>query len=340
MRAVVTGGAGFIGSALVERLLAEGDAVEVVDDLSTGSLARLAGARAAGGSFRFHQLDVAEPELAVLLARRRPEVVFHLAMPTSVAAAAVAPAADARAVLVGGLAVLEACRAAGVGKVVVVTSAAGLLALRPDEAGAPLAERAADASRAPGGPARRALLDELAAFRERDGLEYTALCLGTVYGPAQLETGADGAVARFARALAAGEPATLEGGGTATRDFVFVDDVVDALARAKARGTGLLVNVGTGVETSARALWELMAGLAGSDPGWRAAPGRPGAPSRVCLDASRAAIHLGWRPWTRLEDGAAAVLAAARSLAATPGPAAGAHREGEPTAAAAPGAVR
>lgn len=311
MRAVVTGGAGFVGAALVERLLAEGDAVEVVDDLSTGTLARLAPARASGGDFRFHQLDVAAPELAALLARRRPEVVFHLACATDTSSAAVDPASDAEASLVAGLRVLDACRTAGVGKLVVTTSGCALLGMGPGEPGAPLAEREAASHRSPGGPARRALIDYLAAAREHHGLEFSALALGTVYGPGQLATAARGAVARFARALAAGEPAILEGDGTQTRDFVYVDDVVDALARAKARGSGLLVNVGTGVETSLRSLWTLMAGLAGTDPGWRSAPARPGDVARCCLDSSRAAIHFGWRPWTALETGAAAVLRAA-----------------------------
>jgi UDP-glucose 4-epimerase len=313
MRAVVTGGAGFIGAALVDRLLAEGDAVEVVDDLSTGSLARLGSARSGGGEFRFHQLDVAAPELAVLLARRKPEVVFHLASAGSTSLAATDPAADAESLLVSGLRVIEACKAAGVGKLIVAMSGAALLGMRPGEPGAPLAEREASAGRSLGGPARQALLDYLASARARHGLEFSALALGTVYGPGQLATFSEAAVACFARALAAHKPARFEGDGRQTRDFVYVDDVVDALARAKARGGGLLLNVGTGVETSLRSLWSVMTRLAGADPGWRAARARPGDVARCCLDPSRAAIHLGWRPWTTLEVGVAAVIEAARS---------------------------
>lgn len=313
MRALVAGGAGFIGSALVDRLLAEGDEVDVVDDLSSGSLARLAAARASGGRFRFHQLDVAAPELGALVARRRPEVMFHLASSTGLATAAEDPARDAEACLVTSLRVLEACRAAGIGKLVVAQSGAALLAMAPGEA-APLGEREASPARSAGAPARTALLGYLAAFRERHGIEFTALALGTVYGPGQRAAGG-GAVAAFARALAVGAPARLEGTASQTRDFVYLDDVVDALARAKARGTGLLVNVGTGVETSVGDLWAAMARLAGRDPGTSAAPARPGDVARVCLDASRAAIHLGWRPWTALEVGAAAVIAAAGASA-------------------------
>lgn len=318
MRAVVTGGAGFIGSALVDRLLAEGNAVEVVDDLSAGSLARLADARASGGDFRFHQLDVATPELGALLARRRPEVVFHLAASTSASSAGADPASDAEACLVAGVRVLEAARAADARKVVVATSGAALLGMGRGEPPAPVAEREASGTRSAGGPARKALVDYLTTYRERHGLEFSALALGTVYGPGQLATPADGAVACFARALSAGRPATIEGDGDQTRDLVYVDDVVDAFSRAKDRGSGLLVNVGTGVETSVRSLWALMTDLAGRDPGLRRAPGRPGDVARVCLDASRAGIHLGWRPWTDLEQGLAAVLEAAGAFRPAP----------------------
>lgn len=318
MRAVVTGGAGFIGSALVDRLLAEGNAVEVVDDLSSGSLGRLADARASGGDFRFHQLDVATPELAALLSRRRPEVVFHLSASTSASSAEADPVADAEACLVAGVRVLEAARAAGARKVVVATSGAALLGMRPDEPGTPLVEREASGTRSAGGPARKALVDYLATYRERHGLEFSALALGTVYGPGQLGGPAQGAVARFAEALSAGAPATIEGDGEQTRDLVYVDDVVDAFSRAKDRGSGLLVNVGTGIETSVASLWALVTALAGKDTGLRRVPGRPGDVARVCLDASRAGIHLGWRPWTGLEQGVVAVLEAAGAFRPDP----------------------
>src|ERR1700691_2429975 len=118
MRALVTGGAGFIGSALVDRLLAEGHEVDVVDDLSTGSLANLAAARAAGGEFRFHHLDVRSPELVELLTRRRPEVIFHLAAQSSVPASIDRPVFDADVNILGTVQVLEGARAAATSRIV------------------------------------------------------------------------------------------------------------------------------------------------------------------------------------------------------------------------------
>jgi UDP-glucose 4-epimerase len=306
MRVLVTGGAGFIGSNLVDRLLAEGHAVDVVDDLSSGSLANLADARATPGyELTFHRLDVRAPSLVDLVAHRRPEVVFHLAAQADVRVSVTRPVFDAEVNIVGTLNVLEGARAAGTRKVVFAASG-GTLYGEPEKL--PVRESHPQRPLSPYGVSKKAAGDYLAAYRDLHGIEYTALALANVYGPRQDPHGEAGVVAIFARRLVAGEPCTVFGDGTQTRDFVYVDDVVDAFARAATRGSGLLMNVGRGAETSVNTLYDTMAAAAGVTAPPVYAPPRPGELARSSLDPSRAAIHLGWRSWTTLEAGAAEVL--------------------------------
>ncbi|HWC12315.1 MAG TPA: NAD-dependent epimerase/dehydratase family protein, partial [Acidimicrobiales bacterium] len=260
MRALVTGGAGFIGSTLVDRLLAEGHAVDVVDDLSTGSLANLAEARANPNyELTFHRLDIRSPGLAELMAYRRPEVVFHLAAQADVRVSVERPAFDAEVNVIGTVNVLEGARAAGTRKVVFAASGGTLYG---DPTDLPVRETAPQRPLSPYGVSKKAGGDYLAAYRELHGLEYTALALGNVYGPRQDPHGEAGVVAIFAGLLLSGQQCTVFGDGEQTRDFIFVDDVVDAFARAASRGDGLLVNVGTGRETSVNTLYSVMAELA------------------------------------------------------------------------------
>ena len=306
MRALVTGGAGFIGSTLVDRLLAEGHAVDVVDDLSTGSLSNLAEARATQGyELTFHRLDIREPALVELVAHRRPEVVFHLAAQADVRVSVERPTFDAEVNIIGTLNVLEGARVAGSRKVVFAASG-GTLYGEPQKL--PVAESHPQRPLSPYGVSKKAACDYLAAYRELHGIEFTALALANVYGPRQDPHGEAGVVAIFAGRLLAGDPCTIFGDGTQTRDFVYVDDVVDAFARAARKGSGLLMNIGTGVETSVNELYLTMAAAAGTDAPALNAPARPGELARSSLDPSRAGIHLGWTPWTTMEAGAAEVL--------------------------------
>jgi UDP-glucose 4-epimerase len=303
LKALVTGGAGFIGSNLVDRLLAEGHHVEVVDDLSSGSLANLADARRSpNGRLTIHQLDIRSPALADLMMRCRPEVVYHLA----------APAADVDAVtgsmvsVAGSVQVLEGARRSGAQKVVFASDAA--IYGDPDPGDLPLRESQPQRPVTLAGVAKKAVADYLFAYRELYSLEFTALALAHVYGPRQ-PVGEDGpVVATFSERLAAGEACTIHGTGGSTRDFVYVDDVVDALARAAERGGGLLINVGTGRETAIRDLYRAMAAHAGVEHPPVRGPGRPGEVRRLSLDPGRASIHLGWKPWTSLAEGTAALL--------------------------------
>jgi UDP-glucose 4-epimerase len=312
MRAMVTGGAGFIGSTLVDRLLAEGHEVDVVDDLSTGSLANLAEARSvAEGSLTIHQLDIRLPDTVELLDRRRPEVVFHLAAQADVRVSVERPVFDAEVNLLGTLQVLEGARRAGSERVVFAASG-GTLYGEVDASELPVRESHPHRPLSPYGVSKKAAIDYLVAYRELHSLEFCALALANVFGPRQDPHGEAGVVAIFARHLVEQTPVTVFGDGEQTRDFVYVDDVVDAFVRAATRGGGLVCNVGTGQETSVNDLYATMAAAAGVDRAPHHAPARPGELLRSSLDNERAAMQLGWRPWTGLADGAAAVLESIR----------------------------
>jgi UDP-glucose 4-epimerase len=295
MRTLVAGGAGFLGSHLVDRLLAEDHTVDVVDDLSSGSLGNLTTARAgAHRRFRFHHLDVRAPELTTLMARRRPDVTYHLA--TTPPGAGLRQVVD---VVVGGAAnMLEAARCAGVAKVVITLDAMALYGpVPPGEL--PVRDTRPWAPRTEAGVAMRAVADLLGVARERHALEFTGLALTNVYGPRQ--TPGRGVVAAFAAAADAARSCTIDGDGRQTRDFLYVDDAVDAIVRAGARGTGLVVNVGTGVQTAVRDVHALIAGDAPAQKG----RSRPDEVGRFAVSPVRARIHLAWSPWTTLAQGIA-----------------------------------
>ena len=313
MKCLVTGGAGFIGSTLVDRLLAEDHEVDVIDDLSTGSLANLAAARAEGGKgFRFHQADIRAPEVVEVISRIRPEVVFHLAAQADVRVSVARPVFDAEVNIVGSLNVLEGARVGGASKLVFASSGGTIYGDPPPEA-LPIKESQPQTPVSPYGVAKKTVGDYLRAYRELHDLEFTALALANVYGPRQDPHGEAGVVAIFAERLLAGESCKVFGSGDQTRDFVFVDDVVDAFARAAERAGGLLLNIGTGVETSVNELYSVMAAVAGRTGPPEHQPARPGELARSSLDPAKASIHLGWKPWTSLEDGLAAVMRWCRS---------------------------
>lgn len=300
MKALVVGGAGFLGSHLTERLVAEGHSVDVVDILSTGSLGNLAAARRLSGDLRIHTLDATSPEFASLMAMREPEVVYHLGLlPPG------EPAEDTLQASLSSLAaVLEGARRGLPAKVVVALGAAAVYGEVPAKE-QPVKESRIGAHASVAAAATRSLLDLLGVYRERHGVEFTALVIGSAYGPRQRREA--GVVAAFAAALRDGVTPMLEGDGRQTRDFVYVDDVVDALARASTRAGGLLVNIGTGTATSIRDVWSAMAGPDGRPPA--PAPRRPDDIARMSLAVTRARIHLAWAPWTALADGLRATVA-------------------------------
>ncbi|HEY1829060.1 MAG TPA: NAD-dependent epimerase/dehydratase family protein [Acidimicrobiales bacterium] len=308
MRVLVTGGAGFIGSNLVDRLLVEGHEVDVVDDFSTGSLSNLAEARGnAGRALTIHHLDITAPAVVDLIVRRKPELIFHLAAQADVRTSVARPAFDAEVNIVGSLHVFEGARQAESRRVVFAASG-GTLYGEPTPEDLPVRESHPHQPLSPYGVAKKSVIDYLVAYRQLHALEFSALALANVYGPRQDPHGEAGVVAIFAERLITGEPVTVFGDGEQTRDFVFIDDVVDAFVRAASRGGGLVCNVGTGQETSVNTLLATMAEQAGVKVQQVVKPLRNGELLRSSLDVERAAMQLGWRPWTELPDGTRAVI--------------------------------
>jgi UDP-glucose 4-epimerase len=301
VKALVTGGAGFIGSTLTDRLLAEGHEVDVVDDLSSGSLANLSDARAQPGRrFSFHRLDVRSGAMTDLIVHRKPEVIFHLAAQLSVTVSVAKPVLDAEINIIGSLNVCQGAVKANTRKVVFAGSG-GTLYGTPESL--PLREGHPQHPISPYGVAKKAVGDYLYYYREVHGLDFTVLALANVYGPRQDPHGEAGVVAIFATKVLERDRPTIFGDGEQTRDFVFVDDVVDAFVRAADKGGGLTVNVGTGTETSVQQLFDGMARITGLEEPARYAPPRAGELARSALDPGRAEIHLGWKPWTDVDTG-------------------------------------
>jgi UDP-glucose 4-epimerase len=302
MKALVTGGAGFIGSTLVDALLARGDTVTVVDDLSTGRRQNLDSALARGASLL--ERDIRDASAVAELAREaEPEVVFHLAAQIDVRHSVSDPAFDA-SINVGGTAnVLDAARAAGAQRVV-FTSTGGAVYGEGDGQELPLKEDAPIAPMAPYGQSKFAAEGYLALYRRLYGLSSVSLRLGNVYGPRQDPLGEAGVIAIFCGQLQAGGRPTVYGDGAQTRDYIYVEDVVTAiLAAAESDAAGPL-NVGTGRETDVLELvssLRKLGDLGEFEPQF--APARTGEVQRIAIDPSGAERELGWRPGTTLEDG-------------------------------------
>jgi UDP-glucose 4-epimerase len=305
---LVTGGAGFIGSQLAERLLAEGHRVVSVDDLSTGRIANLVEARGYGKEFSFFNMDVRADGLPSLFERHRPEVVFHLAAQPAVDRSLEDPVHDASVNIMGLLNVLEASVHIGSRKVIYAASG-GTVYGEPRRL--PTKETAAPGSRplSPFGVSKKVALDYLAYFQRYRGLDHTALALANVYGPRQDPATDGGVIATFAAKMLTGEAPTIHGDGNQTRDFVFIDDTVHAFVQAIDRGSGKLVNVGTGLETSVNHVYRLLADLTGFAGEPEHASQRPAELRRMALDISAAPSAIAWKPWTHLEDGLAETVA-------------------------------
>ncbi|MCT9931233.1 NAD-dependent epimerase/dehydratase family protein [Planotetraspora sp. A-T 1434] len=301
MRALVTGGAGFIGSTLVDRLISDGHEVAVVDDLSSG--------RNRNPQAPLHVMDVRDPALGSLAEQWRPEVVCHLAAQISVRKSVADPVHDARLNVEGTVNVLEAARRAGTRKVVFASSVAvyGRPAVIPVPGDAPTDPRSPYAASKLSGETY------LSAYSGLYGLEYTTLVLSNVYGPRQSPDGEAGVVAIFTDALLSGRPTVLYGDGSQTRDYIFVEDVVDGFARACGPdGNGRRFNLGTGLQTTDRELHSLVAAAAGAPDEPAFEPPRLGDLPAMAVDPAPALETLGWRPRHDLPQGLKATVEWAR----------------------------
>jgi UDP-glucose 4-epimerase len=302
MRSLVTGGAGFIGSNLVDALLARGDEVTVVDDLSTGRKVNLEPALAAGAELA--EIDIRDGEaLTGLVGERRPELVFHLAAQIDVRKSLADPAFDA-SINVGGTAnVLEAARAADCGRVVFVSTGGAIYGEGEGQA-LPLPEEAPIAPLSAYGQSKFAAEGYLALYERLYGLSGVSLRLGNVYGPRQDPLGEAGVIAIFCGVLRQGGRPTVYGDGTQTRDYIYVGDVLAAAIAAGASEVTGPLNIGTGRETNVLELVEAL-GRLGDRPDFEAelAPPRTGEVQRVSVDPARAERELNWKADVDLDQG-------------------------------------
>jgi UDP-glucose 4-epimerase len=290
VRSLVTGGAGFIGSHVAEGLLARGDEVVVLDDLSNGKRENLP------EGARFVEGDICDSQNG-LFAEFRPEVCFHLAAQVDVRVSVARPEHDGRVNILGTVQLLEA--ALEHETQIVFSSTGGAIY---GECEGPATEDAPRRPLAPYGVSKLAGEEYLAAYNRLHGTRHVSLRFGNVYGPRQDPHGEAGVVAIFFNRLASGETPRIFGDGRQTRDYVFVGDVVRATLAAEQRDGGVY-NVGTGRETSVLELFELCRRVAGKDVEPAFAPPRPGELERSVLDPGRAVDELGWRPERNLEEG-------------------------------------
>jgi UDP-glucose 4-epimerase len=303
-RALVTGGAGFIGANLVDRLVDDGADVLVVDDLSRGRLERLAEARQVG-HVQFHQIDIRDEGLHDVAGRFQPQVVFHLAAQIDVRHSVAAPVHDASVNVAGTVNVLAAAAASGAEQFVFASSGGAIFG---EAEKIPTTEKAPRRPMAPYGVSKAAVDGYLDYFLEANGINYVSLGFSNVYGPRQDPHGEAGVVAIFTQKLLDGTRPEIFGDGSQSRDYVFVEDVTDACVRAASHTGGVYLNIGTGVETSVLDLFTMLSSITGADVKPVFAAARAGEVSRSALDATKARKRLGWEPWTPLESGLRATV--------------------------------
>lgn len=300
MHALVTGAAGFIGSNLVDRLLADGHRVVGLDNFATGRATNLEHLQD-NLDFFFVEADIVTADLAAVFSEHRPEAVFHLAAQIDVRHSVVDPQFDASVNVVGTVRLAEAARRAGVRKIVHTSSGGSIYGIPPTY---PTSEDVPTDPASPYAAGKVGGEIYLNTFRHLYGLECSHIAPANVYGPRQDPHGEAGVVAIFAQALLSGKPTKVFGDGSNTRDYVFVDDVVDAFVQASGEaGGGQRFNIGTGVETSDRALHTAVAAAVGAPDDPEFHPPRLGDLKRSCLDIGRAEQVLGWRPQVALDEG-------------------------------------
>ena len=303
MKILVTGGAGFIGSHVVDRCVEAGHGVAVVDDLSSGQ------GQQVNAAARLHVVDIRTPALDDVFRGEAPEAVLHLAAQASVGRPVANPLLDAEINVLGSLNLLECARRAGTRRFVYVsTGGAGY----GDTDVVPTPESHPTRPVSPYGTSKVAAELYLGCWEALHGLSGVVLRLANIYGPRQNPHGEAGVIAIFTDRLLRGEPCVINGDGLQTRDYVYVGDVAEAALRALERPqvTGP-INIGTGVETTVVALFEALRAAFGHGESHHG-PARPGEQRRSLLDASRARQVLGWTPRVGLDEGLRRTVAAAR----------------------------
>jgi UDP-glucose 4-epimerase len=309
LKVLVTGGAGFVGSHVADRLLADGHEVVIIDDLSTGHVEHLP-ARA-----RFYQMDVHSPWLDEFFKIERPEAVVHQAAQASVRRSVEDPVFDASVNVLGTAALLQASVGHGVRRFLFASTGG---AIYGDTDALPTPEDAPAVPVSPYGASKLSAEVYLRTFHALHGLSFAALRYANVYGPRQDPHGEAGVVAIFSQRLLRGEMARITGDGKQTRDFVFVGDVADANARALVSETIGAFNVGTGIETDINRIFALLKRLTGSAQPEEHGPPLPGEQRRSVIDPRKIEKVMGWKPRTSLEAGLSATVQYFRGAPAAP----------------------
>ncbi|MGD1994429.1 MAG: NAD-dependent epimerase/dehydratase family protein [Anaerolineae bacterium] len=305
MRILVTGGAGFIGSHVVDAYIEAGHRVVVVDDLSSGSRANL------NPAVTFYELDIRQPELREIFAAEQPDVVNHHAAQIDVRRSVSEPAFDADVNVLGSINLLECACAVGLPKVIYISSG-GAIYGEPERL--PCDEAHPVHPLSPYGVSKYAVEQYLHTYRESYGLDYTVLRYANVYGPRQDPHGEAGVVAIFSDQMLADERPTIYGSGEQARDFVYVADCARANLLALNQGSGRAYNLGTGRATSINALAALLKETTGYQGSVAHGPAKSGEVFCITLDAGRAWEELGWRPEVTLNEGLQRTVAYFRRL--------------------------
>jgi UDP-glucose 4-epimerase len=300
MKILVTGGAGFIGSHVVDAYLKAGHEVVVLDDLSSGLIENLA------PSARLVELDIRNPAARDLIVQERPHVLNHHAAQMDVRRSVADPVFDAEVNVLGFINLLEGARVAGVKRVLFASSGGAVYGEQED---LPATEKHSTAPVSPYGVSKRAGEDYLFYYYVNYGLPYVALRYANVYGPRQDPHGEAGVVAIFTERLLAGGRPIINGDGTQTRDYVFVGDVAAANLAALDGGFVGPVNIGTGVETDVNELFEMLRRVVGSATAAVHGPAKPGEQRRSVVDPGLARQVFGWTPRVCLADGMEQVVA-------------------------------
>ena len=294
MKILVTGGAGFIGSHVVDAYLAAGHEVLVVDNLCTGKRDNL------NPKARFHEFDILDPKTAELIRAERPDVLNHHAAQMDVRRSVADPLFDARTNILGTISLLEAARSAGVRKVLFVSSGG---AAYGEQETFPAPETHPTWPVSPYGVSKRSGELYCHFYQAEYGMPFVAFRYANVYGPRQDPHGEAGVVAIFSGRMLRGEPVTVNGDGKQTRDYVFVGDVARMSLLALERDATGPVNIGTGRETDVNELAAMMLEVSGSRSEVRHGPAKGGEQRRSVIDIRRAAEVFGWRPEVSLRDG-------------------------------------